>query len=187
MQMKTRIAHMNFKNGCDRIQIVHYNKPIQYGLGGMATSKLFRENVALVIRPDLLSKQVLFASLAQCADGSAPRVEMKPSIFYGIKQGSKMARFIMLHELGHYINNDLLMENMAKYDEERGNLASDGCVADAELCADAFAASYLGRDASVAALLELKQHLSRFYDENAEYAENADLVLSEIDLRIAAL
>ena len=51
---------------------------------------------------------------------------------------------------------------MAKYDEDRGNLASDGFVADAELLADAFAASFLGKDASAAALHELKQHLSRF-------------------------
>ena len=183
--MSFSFEHMTFKAGRNRIQFVHLKKPVKYGLAGMAQSKLFDQNLPFVVRDDLSAEGELFACLSQGVNGEAPRIEMTREIFYGFKRGSAMARFTILHELGHYVHQDIQQQaSMAEYDDRRIATVTTGSVIGEELRADAFAAGFLGKEKSKKALAELRNCIQNVFDADDC---NKQLALQELDLRIAAL
>ena len=93
----------------------------------------------------------------------------------------RLARFTLLHEIGHHINRDLNNKDFTAetYDEDRVAAVKQGRVLDFELKADAFACSYLGSDYIIKALEQLKAY--------GDETEQGKLFISEIELRIQAL
>ena len=96
-----------------------------------------------------------------------------------------MARFTILHELGHYFHQDIQRQaSMAEYDDRRVATVTAGNVIEEELRADAFAAGFLGIENSKKALAELRNCIQNIFDADDH---NKQLALQELDLRIAAL
>lgn len=95
-----------------------------------------------------------------------------------------MARFTILHELGHYVHQDIQQQaSMKAYDDRRIATVTTGSVIEEELRADAFAAGFLGIEKSKKALAELRYCIQNIFDADDR---NKQLALQELDLRIAA-
>ena len=188
--MKLDYQTMSFGKKGRRITITHLRKPIQYGLASMASSKLFRQNIPLVIDDHANDRfDYDFACLAYSPDVDAVRILMDENIFYGIKRGEAMSRTVLFHEMGHYYHRHMRSsrEEAEAYDAKRMQMVSEGKVIRNELDADAFAAEYLGNALVVQGLTDLKKALVRhiesgFYDE-----ESGQASVRELELRIAIL
>ena len=189
-RLKLDYQTMSFGKKGKRITITHLRKPIQYGLAGMASSKLFRQNIPLVIDDHADDRiDYDFACLAYSVEVDAVRILMDENIFYGIKRGEAMSRTILFHELGHYYHRHMRSsrEEAEAYDAKRMQMVSEGKIIRNELDADAFAAEYLGNALVVQGLTDLKKALIRhiesgFYDE-----ESGQASVRELELRIAVL
>ena len=180
--MKNKICWMYFGKKRDRIRVVHMNKPINLGLAGMVTSKLFSNNIPIVVDETKMSElDAYLACFAVGREGVAPCIYMDRELFYEMKRGSSMARMILFHELGHYVNGDINPGYNEKiYEKEREELAQSGKVANAELLADAFAAKYLGKKIAVLGLIALKEKGIEEYGED-------QLAIKELERRIEIL
>ena len=129
--LKLNYQTMSFGKKDKRISILHLRKPIQYGLAGMASSKLFRQNIPLVIDDHLQDMFAYdFACLAYSVDIDAVRILMNENIFYGIKRGEAMSRTVLFHELGHYYHRHMRSsrEEAEAYDAKRMQMVSEGKV-----------------------------------------------------------
>ena len=156
------------------------NKPMQNGIVGLVTSRIFSDKIPIIIDniPDE-ECDLDFACLACGKNGSVPRIIISREVFYDIKRGKPYARFILLHEIGHYFHKHHLIQNKYR-DEERAELASCDEASEEEIKADLFAAEYLGIEKVVEGLNCICDHL------NQEYSGQDDdlaIVLKEINIR----
>ena len=176
-----KYSWMAFGKGKSRLVIIHLNKPQESGLGGFVRSSMFNDIPIVVDSSSEDERDYDFACLAAAKNGVVPRVKMTEEIFYGIKRNEPIARFTLLHEIGHHINRDLRNKDFTAetYDENRVAAVKQGRVLDFELKADAFACSYLGSDYIIKALEQLKAY--------GDETEQGKLFISEIELRIQAL
>ena len=173
-----RYQTMHFGKKKNRISLIHMNKPLKGGLAGMVTSSIFNENIAVIV--DETAEELRdydFACLACGENGVAPRVMMTKEIYYDIKRGKPYARMILFHELGHYYNRDLSVQNPER-DVERVKLTSEGIVSTEETKADAFASEYLGVATVIEGLKHLQILVSNMHDGDA------GVVQKELALRI---
>ena len=175
-----RYQEMSFGKKQKRISLIHMNKPIQNGIVGLVTSRMFSDKIAIIIDniPDEECDRD-FACLACGKNGSVPRIIMSREVFYDIKRGKPYARFILLHELGHYFHQHHLIQNKYR-DEERAELASNDEASEEEIKADLFAAEYLGIEKAVEGLNCICDHLK---EEYGEQDDNLAIVLKEIYIR----
>lgn len=176
-----KYSWMAFGKGKSRLVIIHLNKPQESGLGGFIRSSMFKDLPIVVDTSSEDERECDFACLAAAKNGVVPRVKMTEEIFYGIKRNEPIARFSLLHEIGHHINGDLSNKDFTSetYDENRVAAVKQGRVLEFELKADAFACSYLGLDYSIKALEQLKAY--------GDETEQGKLFISEIELREAEL
>ena len=174
---------MKFGKGDKRISLLHLRRPFGIGIGGMITSPMFKEQIPIVVKKrDDSDDEFNLAYLAVGKGGLLPRIVMSEEVFYDVKRGKPYARMILMHELGHFIHKDHLVQN-AQRDEERAALTARGQVSEEELGADAFAVEYLGLETVKQGFVELRkiiETISKDYD-------GADSALREIDLRLNAL
>ena len=170
-----------FGTGNKKIELTLLNEPAEKKLGGMMSSELFAENIAIVVEDNPQTVEYDFACLAYKEDGTAPRVMMKSNIYKELKKGTTESKVIVFHEIGHYFNGDMIV-NTADEDKEREELVANNEVSIKELKADAFAVQYLGAECVVQGLNDLK---NRILNEYADYdAESVKLSAKEIDIRI---
>ena len=180
---------MRFGKNEHRIDVLHLRKPVEKGLAGMAMSKLFPQNVALVVDPRPIEDlEYAFICLSRNGGTDLTAVWMEENVFYGIKRGDALARTSLFHELGHYYYSHMKRskEEMAAYDEARVSDVEKGQVIREELDADQFAVEYLGREYVIAGLSELKSELSSRIDQGI-YAEETEAAIKELDYRITKL
>ena len=172
---------MAFGKGKSKLVIIHLNKPQESGLGGIVRASMFNDLPIVVDSSSEDERDYDFACLAAAKNGVVPRMKMTEEIFYGIKRNEPIARFTLLHEIGHHINRDLNNKDFTAetYDENRVAAVKQGRVLDFELKADAFACSYLGLNYSIKALQQLKTY--------GDATGQGELFISEIELRIQAL
>ena len=172
---------MNFGKGEKRITLVHLNKPLQGGVAGMLTSRLFSEKIAIVVDDTPSAKRDYdFACLACGENGSFPRIKLMREIYYDIKRGLPYARMVLFHELGHYFYKHHM--NMNEYrDEKRKEFASNGKISKEEEEADLFAVEYLGSEVVTKGLEHMCELVKIEYD-NCE--EAVSLILKELEERI---
>ena len=178
---------MRFGPKKHKIKIIHLKKPVTKGLAGMVMSKLFAQNIALIVdqRPphDL---DYNYMCLSHVGGREQVEIWMERDVFYGIKRGDPMARTSLFHELGHHYLGHLKdsTEEMEAYDEARVQAVINGQVIQAELDADQFAADYLGRDYVIRGLADIRAALAK---ESACDEEQQAIALKEMDLRIEKL
>ena len=172
---------MSFGKKDQRIDIFHLSKPQKNGIAGLIESKQFKDKIGMIVDDDLQTNyNADFACLVTSKNGIAPRIVMERSIFWGLKRGDAMSRFIIFHELGHYYHKDLDDGfNSEKYDAERINNVEQGKILKNEAAADDFAENYLGKDTSVKALKEL-------YNQVVAMDGN-EMAATEISLRLRSL
>ena len=193
--MRVKTNYMYFGKGKDRIKLTHLSRPWKLGLVGYITSNLFDGMIPLkIVDSNLGNITIDLAGLGLNSKSNTAFIALDEEIFYGIKRGSKMARFILLHEVGHFFHrndNEKMSLSPDDKDKLREEAVRNGSVLKDELDADSFAASYLGKDA-----LEGIQELKRRMQEQIEQIEiqygdecehNGDIAIKEIELRISTL
>ena len=156
------------------------NKPIQNGVAGLITSRMFSDKIPIIV--DNATEEECdydFAYLACGENGLVPRIVMSREVYYDIKRGKLYARVILLHELGHYFYKHHLIPNENR-DEERSKLASHDEASEEEIKADLFAVEYLGVECVVAGLDGICDHLKQKYGEQDD---DLAIVLKEIYIR----
>ncbi len=109
---------------------------------------------------------------------------MKSEFFDDLKRGTLESRTIIFHEIGHYVNGDILT-NEGNTDADRESLVADNKVSEKEIKADAFAVSYLGKDVVLTGLEDLKKRILRDYADYDE--ESIRITIKEIDIRISRI
>ena len=189
MLMDLTYQIMRFGKKERRIDVLHLRKPVQKGLAGMVTSRIFPRSVALVVDPRPIDDlEYLFMCLSRGATVDSASVWMEKDTFYGIKRGDSLARTCLFHELGHYYYQHLKrnQEEMDAYDEARVSAVEMGQVIQEELDADQFAADYLGRAYVIAGLSELKTEIASRIDHGLCDEENA-AAIKELEYRINKL
>ena len=178
---------MRFGPKKHKIKIIHLKKPVTKGLAGMVISKLFVQDIALIVdsRPPTELNYNLMC-LSHIGGRENVQIWMEPDVFYGIKRGDPLARTSLFHELGHHCLGHLKdsTEEMEAYDEARVQAVINGQVIQAELDADQFAVDYLGRDYVIRGLSDIRASLAK---ENAFDEEQQAIALKEMDLRIEKL
>lgn len=166
----------------NRITLTHLNKPIKKGLVGMVSSPLFNDNIAIVIDNNTdESRNYDFACLAYTKNYATPLIMLENDVYYDIKRGKPYAHMILLHELGHYYHKNI-SNYIEENDADREQLVSIGKVSENEIHADSFAADYMGVDAVISGLEQLKLLIS---GRCVNYEEtNINTIIKEIDIRI---
>lgn len=185
--MKMKMHQMSFGKKGNRITLVHMNKPISLGLIGMLQSPLFSENIALVIDASPEDdRDYTFACLAYAAGNCHPRILMDRELFYDVIRGSAEARFILFHEIGHYVNQDCaeLGFNNDTYQESRINATENSVVSKHEAAADDFAVRYFGREQAIKGLSCLLSRIKGKYDNEDYDANDTRLAIKELEMRI---
>ena len=174
---------ISFGEDKEKIELTLLDSLIELKLGGMISSPMFNENVAIVVEDNPETIDYDFACLGYTKEKTAPRVMMKSTFFEDVKRGTPESRMILFHEIGHYSNGDILTND--GNDAEREALVADNKVSEKELKADAFAVAYLGKDVVITGLEDLKK---RILKEFADYDEESiRITIKEIDIRIACI
>ena len=171
-----------FNFGENRIDLLLLDAPMEKGLVGMVSSEMFNENIAIVVEDNPKTIDYDFACLGYTKEKTVPRVMMKSIFFEELKQGTPESKTILFHELGHYVNQDILT-NEGNTDAEREALVADDKVCEKEIKADAFAVSYLGNETVIAGLEALKTRIIIEYGDYDE--ESIHITVKEIDIRIS--
>ena len=173
-----------FGDGIEKIELTLLDNLMELNLGGMISSSMFNENIAIVVEDNPETIDYDFACLGYTKEKTAPRVMMKSEFFEDLKSGTSESRAILFHEIGHYANGDILL-NDGNTDAEREALVADNKVCEKELKADAFAVSYLGKDVFLTGLEDLKKRILRDYADYDE--ESIRITIKEIDIRISRI
>ena len=173
---------LSFGEGKEKIELTLLDNLMEQKLAGMISSPMFSENIAIVVEENPETIDYDFACLGYTKEKTAPRVMMKSEFFDELKRGAPESRTIIFHEIGHYVNSDILT-NEGNTDTEREALVADNNVCVKEIRADAFAVAYLGKDVVIAGLEDLKKRILRDY---ADYDEDSlRITIKEIDIRIS--
>lgn len=173
---------ISFSEGKEKIELTLLDNLMEHHLGGMISSQMFNENIAIVVEDNPETIDYDFACLGYTKEKAAPRVMMKSEFFDDLKRGTPESKTILFHEIGHYANGDILT-NDGNTDAEREALVADNKVSEKELKADVFAVAYLGKDVVITGLEDLKKRIVRDY---ADYDKDSILITTkEIDIRIS--
>lgn len=184
--MSRKWRYMIFRNGKRTIQI-SYTKRVKKGVLayiGQAKSEMFGK-INLVIDHREEASKVYDLACSGClpGDDGFSWILMDEALFYGFLQGSALARMTVFHEIGHIVFGDYLHPLQP---EERKMFVLKGTVSEREIRADKSAANYLGSELVIKALEEMMIETKRKYPEE-EYADDVDIVIQELALRIAEL
>lgn len=182
--MHLRFNIIPFGRKKDRINFVHLSKPTKNGFAGMIRSSLFKEDIAILIG----EVDDYYNAGLGLSHNEIPVVVMMPETFYGIKRGDKSSRVTLLHELGHYINNDhITYNNPEEYNSIRENSVNEGNVVEQELMADDFAVKYLGKEYVAEGLEGIISTVEESIDTEPDFDPENDISLKELRLRINRL
>lgn len=142
---------MFLRAGKDVLKLVILRKPAvimgqDISLAGLVRSKLFTEDIALVVDYRPCEDRNYEYACAALDSGGHTRVLMEPAVYLDFIRGKPYARTTLLHELGHIYHNDLpeIHGGNAEYDSERLAAIENGTVHEREVRADAFASRFLG-------------------------------------------
>lgn len=179
---------ISFNDEDHKIEIVILESPLEKGLVGMVTSKLFHDNIALVV--DYSPNEYLdydYACLSHYRPSDRYAVHMEEFIYTGLMAQDSMAMTILFHELGHYYHNDIdSPDYLTVYDEQRKTSVLDGNANERELLADRFAVDYLGTEIVIKGLQDLKKATLERFDNECD-PESFKLNQKELQYRIDAL
>ena len=162
--MRRNIRYMRFRDGKDRMMLTYLRKPIMVpgrsmGLAGYVKSDLFPQNIGLIIDYRHRDDTTYEYACAAMGSDSSIRILMEPEVYLDFVRGKPYARTTVLHELGHVFHNDLpeIDRDGTVYDAERLRTIESGKVHEREICADAFAARFLGAAVVIEGLTFLRE------------------------------
>ena len=165
----------------NKITVTLLDETMGQGLIGMISSPIFKENIAMVIVEDPDSVDYNFACLGWAENGIAPRVAMTEKLYKELKAGVPVAKVVLMHEIGHYQNGDVTMDD-DNSDERRSKLVANDEVCPKEIKADAFAVEYLGKETVIDGLKELQRRILADFADYDE--ESVKISIKEIEIRI---
>lgn len=175
---------IEFGSDQTKITITLLEESMGKGLIGMVSSPLFRENIALVVSEEDETDGYTFAGLGYGKNNVAPRVLMTTELYNGLMAGCTMAKTAVMHEVGHYYNEDKGSDGN-DCEEIRRKLVIQNKVCIKEIKADAFAVKYLGKNVAVAGLNALKDKILTEYMGCEE--ESVLLSVRELEIRISKI
>lgn len=177
--MAYKYGIISYGNKKNKIRIIHLKKPNKNGFAGMVVSSLLSKKVALMVKDDCCDSDFHLGALGISTKDDIPVMYLERETFFDFKRGIAYSRVIVLHELGHYYNGDLIDLDFDEYQESRVDAAKKNRVLEAELKADAFAVSYVGKDTVVEGLSQIKEILLK-----GTLDVEHTLAVAEIDNRI---
>ncbi len=172
------------------ISVLLLKEEIGHGLIGMITSKLFPGNVALVAvtgSPEDTDFNIGYHGHSR--DGKSERIGLDEKLIDGLRTKSDESLFVLLHELGHLVNKDVVAvgEDFERYNQTRIEKVKSGEVMEMELRADSFAVEYLGIQASINGLHALMDREKAYYLSDTFIREEVEIALAETGYRIQYL
>ena len=174
-------------SGDEEISVLLLKEEIGHGLIGMISSKLFAGNVALVaVTGSPEDEDFNIGYHGHSRDGKAERIGMDEKLIDDLRVKSDEALFVLLHELGHLVNNDIIAvgEEFDRYNQARIDKVKKGEVMEIELRADDFAAKYLGVQATINGLYALMEREKTYYSSDIFDREELEITLAETEYRI---
>lgn len=177
-------------SGDKEISVLLLKEEIGLGLIGMLTSKLFSGNVALVAvtgSPEDTDFNIGYHGHSR--DGKAERIGLDEKLIDGLRAKSDEALFVLLHEVGHLVNKDVVAvgEDFERYNQTRIEKVKSGEVLEMELRADIFAVEYLGIQVSINGLHALMERERAYYLSDTFDREEVETALAETEYRIKNL
>ena len=164
------------------ISINLQSTPRELGICGSISSSLFPYNVSIVATDSADKLNFNYACI-----GKEPKSEMvflllETPIYEKLKIRNSMALFLVLHEIGHFMNGDLdkAPEEKAGCYEARTSILERGMVSRYEIEADSFAAHFIGRKPATNGLRELREMIPT-------QRKDTQMMLTELDRRIKIL
>ena len=188
--MSKKYTTMYFGKGKNKIGLCLERKISNCGYAGLVFSNGLQERIVLAVNDRKLeSLGIRNGYITVDYDGSSPLIVLSTETFNGIKRGNINDRFLLLHEIGHYVCGHLAqcrsMENEFSY---RKAALQHNTVTTEELEADRFAAEYLGPEFAV---LALQNHMEQRMAYDIYSGTNSDSssgsAIMEYQLRIDAL
>lgn len=187
--MKRKYTTIPFGEKENRLCVVLYKKPMQYGLVGMVRGKSL-DCVLPILMDTTPPEQMEYEHAALLSPGNGIGIiQMAPSMIHGIRRGDVMARTCLFHELGHFVRKHLSEEGFQTedYDRERRRLTQAGGLMRQELEADAFAAEYLGSQTVAKGLAMIRDiHSDKLYNPSYD-PDSVKLSMQELENRIKVL
>ena len=175
---------LEFGTEKNKITITLLDEMMEQRLGGMVSSPLFMENIAIVVADSQDDNDFSYACLGCEKNGIAPRIAITEDLWRELKEETPVAKTTIMHEIGHYLNHDV-GNNEDNSDERRFNLVRQNIVCQKEIKADLFAVQYLGKETVIAGLQELKQRTLVDFADCDE--ESVQLSVKEIEIRISLI
>ena len=165
-----------------RISIILQNAPAELGICGSIVSSLFPSEIFIVATDSAEKLNFNFACIGKAPTSEMVFMLLETPIYEKLKSRNSMALFVVLHEIGHFMNGDLdkTPEDKAECYEARTSILERGMVMQCEIEADAFATYFMGREAALHGLNELREMIPQYHNDT-------QMVITELDGRIEFL
>ena len=185
--MAKEYSVMRFRNGKNIVELCLERKIRKNGYAGLVFSKLFGETIGIFVDENHLDERCIRGGyITARKDGTDPCIILDGATFNGIKRGEATARFLLMHEIGHYCcghlaDPPLLEDELSK----RKACLAENNVSSEEVEADCFAAEYLGAVCARWALQEaMEQRMTRDVFFGVAMEPDSQMVRREYQLRI---
>ena len=188
--MSREFSYMRFGKGARQIALYTERKICKNGYAGVIFSPLLAESIRIFVNDRRLAEMsIRLGYISVLPDGTDPVIFLTTEAFYALKRGSRSMRFLLLHEIGHYVRGHLSRPPRAgDPNYRRFELVSRGQVCPDELEADRFAVAYLGQDYAVWALQEAMGERLCFDMRTGAFGDElSNGALAEFQMRIDAI
>ena len=188
--MSREFSYMRFGKGARQIALYTERKICKNGYAGVIFSPLLPESIRIFVNDRRLEDMAIRVGyISVLPDGTDPVIFLRSDAFYALKRGSRSMRFLLLHEIGHYVCGHLSRPPRSEDPHlRRFELVTRGQVCPDELEADRFAAAYLGPDYAALALREAMDERLRFDMRTGAFGDAlSNGALAEFQMRIDAI
>ena len=160
------------------------------GFAGLVCSKEFGETIGIFVDGNHVDDRCIRGGyITARKDGTAPCIILDTATFNGIKRGEVDARFLLMHEVGHYCCGHLVDPPLLDDECSRRKACMEkNEVSPEDLEADCFAAEYIGAVNARWALQEtMEQRMTRDFLFGVEMEPESKIALREFQLRIESV
>ena len=188
--MSREFSYMRFGKGTRQMALYTERKICKNGYAGVVFSPLLHESIRIFVNDRRLEDMAIrMGYISVLPDGTDPVIFLTTDAFYALKRGSRAMRFLLFHEIGHYVCGHLSRPPRAgDPNRRRFELVTRGLVCPDELEADRFAVTYLGRDYAIWALQEAMGERLCFDMRTGAFGDEiSNGALAEFQMRIDAI
>ena len=179
-----------FGSGEKELRLYLLPSPIEKNVVGMVECNLFPDRIGLAVDPRLENERNYdYACLRYVKGCDVCTVYMEDRVYQGLKNDGNMERMILLHELGHFFYHHHVNKatSTSQLDQLRLDAINSGKIFNDEKQADEFAADYIGLQAAIDGLEQLKQECAEKYGNGEYNPDEVALSIKELELRIQHL